>query len=113
MLNNILFSIIIPTFNSERYIRGCLESILSQTIQNFEIIICDNMSSDQTLHIVTSFNDNRITILSEPDDGIYDGMNKGIMNAQGRHLQAFEDICLISLIIPFVTNSDIYEGCQD
>lgn len=79
-------SIIIPTKNSERYIKNCLTSILAQTFDDYEIIIKDAQSSDDTLKIIKSFNDERIKLFSEADSGIYDAMNKGIKVARGNWL---------------------------
>ena len=49
MNNNIIVSFVIPTFNSEKYIEECILSILNQSIDNFEIIIVDGISTDDTL----------------------------------------------------------------
>lgn len=76
-------SIIIPTFNSQDTLLTCLESVLKQTFKDFEILILDNISKDNTLSIAKSFNDCRIKIFSEADKGIYDAMNKGIDLANG------------------------------
>src|SRR5688572_23331397 len=81
-----MFSIIIPTLNSEAHIRRSLESVLHQSFPNFEILIVDGLSVDQTLSIVQQENDARITTYSEKDHGIYDAMNKGITLAKGKWL---------------------------
>lgn len=81
-----LFSIILPTYNSLLTIKDCLRSIICQTFTDIEIIIIDNKSSDTTLSIVQSFTDFRIKICSEKDKGIYDAMNKGIELAKGEFL---------------------------
>lgn len=82
------FSIIIPTFNSAKDIENCLNSILRQTFQNFEIIIQDNISTDNTVEIIKKISgtDDRIKLLIETDKGIYDAMNKGINLANGEWL---------------------------
>jgi glycosyltransferase involved in cell wall biosynthesis len=59
-MDNIFFSIIIPTYNRELYIRDTIMSVLGQTFTNFEILIIDNYSTDNTVAIVESFKDNRI-----------------------------------------------------
>lgn len=79
-------SIIIPTLNSDETIEECLNSIISQTFSNFEIILLDAVSDDNTINIVRDFRDKRIKIHSEPDKGIYDAMNKGIKLAIGEWL---------------------------
>lgn len=80
---NPTFSIIIPTFNSANTIHIALDSILRQTFDNWEVLIMDGVSSDNTLDVIRELNDNRIHIYSEPDSGIYDAMNKGIKQAKG------------------------------
>lgn len=76
-------TIITPTKNSEKTIKKTLDSVLQQSIQNFEYIIIDSKSTDSTLEIINSYNDSRITIISEPDDGISDAFNKGIRMTSG------------------------------
>ncbi len=85
-MTNPFFSIIIPTFNSEKTIYRCLESILSQSFSNFEVLIIDGESSDETISIAKFFKDAPIKIFSEKDTGIYDAMNKGIRFAKGKWL---------------------------
>ncbi len=80
------FSIIIPTFNSASDIANALTSVLNQTFQDFEVIVVDGLSKDETLNIVGSFQDKRIKVISEKDYGIYDAMNKGIRTANGQWL---------------------------
>jgi glycosyltransferase involved in cell wall biosynthesis len=59
-MDNVFFSVIIPTYNREMYIRDTIMSVLGQTFTNFEILIIDNYSTDNTLAIIESFKDNRI-----------------------------------------------------
>lgn len=79
-------SIIIPTFNSEAVLGRALDSIVCQTFADWEVLIMDGVSTDDTLKIAQSYNDSRIRIYSGPDKGIYDAMNKGIKKAQGEWL---------------------------
>jgi glycosyltransferase involved in cell wall biosynthesis len=83
-----LISIIIPTFNSERFIDRCLTSLLAQHSRCFEIILHDAVSSDRTLEIIDTYTKlhSFIHVFSEPDDGIYDAMNKSILKAKGSWL---------------------------
>lgn len=83
MINNILISFIIPTFNSEKYIEECLLSILSQNYKNIEIIIVDGKSSDNTLELLNQYNEHITRVISEKDDGLYFAINKGIDIAKG------------------------------
>jgi len=79
-----IFSIVIPTFNSEATLHKCITSIITQTFSDYEVLIIDGVSTDNTLSILNSFSEPRIKILSELDNGIYDAMNKGIKLAKGR-----------------------------
>jgi glycosyltransferase involved in cell wall biosynthesis len=80
-----LITIIIPTFNSANFIQKCLDSIRVQTYNDYEILIIDGLSKDNTLSIIklNIEKDNRIHFSSEKDKGTYDAMNKGIRLAKG------------------------------
>ena len=76
-------SIITPVFNDRRVGRA-LDSILAQRHEHeLELIVVDAGSTDGTLDILAGYADRISTLISEPDDGIYDGMNKGIRHATG------------------------------
>lgn len=76
-------SIITPVFNDERVGRA-LDSILSQRHEHdLELIVVDAASTDGTMEVLQRYRDSITTLISEPDDGIYDGMNKGIRHATG------------------------------
>ncbi len=76
-------SIVTVCFNSEQTIRDTLESVVSQSYEDIEYIIVDGASTDGTLAIVDEFKDRIARVVSEPDGGIYDAMNKGISLATG------------------------------
>lgn len=76
-------SIITATFNSESTLRDTIVSVLNQTYDNIEYIIIDGASTDGTLSIIAEYRDRISCVVSEPDNGIYDAMNKGISLATG------------------------------
>ncbi len=79
-------SIITATYNSAATVRDTLESILQQTHQDWELIIEDGLSRDDTLSIVREYeprSQGRMRIFSEKDNGLYDAMNRGIARATG------------------------------
>lgn len=76
-------SIITPTYNSAQTVRDTIESVLSQDYDNIEYIIIDGYSKDNTLDIIKEYSDQIAVVVSEPDKGIYDAMNKGIQLATG------------------------------
>jgi glycosyltransferase involved in cell wall biosynthesis len=83
-----LFSIIIPTYNSEATLSRALESVLNQTFKNYEILIMDGLSQDDTPCIVETYQKQcqNIKWFSQSDDGIYDAMNKGVNQSKGEWL---------------------------
>ena len=79
-------SIITATFNSGRTVRDTLESVLRQSFTNYEYIIKDGGSKDNTLEIVKEYAPlfgDRLKVVSEPDKGIYDAMNQGMKMSTG------------------------------
>jgi glycosyltransferase involved in cell wall biosynthesis len=85
-MQNPIFTIIIPTFNSAKVIGAALSSILSQNFVSFEVLLMDNNSTDNTISIAGALNDKRIRIIRESDKGVYDAMTKGILSARGHWL---------------------------
>lgn len=78
------FSVIVVSYNAENTIEKTIESILNQSFQDYEIIVKDAQSTDNTLKKVIK--DERIFVYCEKDKGIYDGMNSGIQYAKGKYL---------------------------
>ena len=102
---NIRFSIIVATYNSEKTLADTFESLLRQSYQNYEVILCDGASTDNTMRIVDSYRarfGDRLRAVSEPDKGLYDAMNKGIDRATG-------DIVGILNSDDFYTSDDVLE----
>ncbi len=95
-------SIITATYNSAAHIAGCITSVHRQTYNNIEHIVVDGASKDKTVELIKSM-PNRVTrIISEPDKGIYDAMNKGIQLATG-------DVIGILNSDDFFTANDVIE----
>ena len=79
-------SIITVTYNSGKTLRDTLESVLSQTYTDYEYIIVDGASKDNTIDIVKEYKpkfEGHMRWISEPDKGLYDAINKGIKMATG------------------------------
>lgn len=87
-----LLSIIIPVYNSEDYIEDCLNSISNQSFRDFEVILIDDGSIDNSYRICACFSekDIRFRIISQAHKGVSATRNKGIREAQGRYI-AFVD----------------------
>jgi len=88
---SIAVSIVIPTFNRAYCLSRTIQSVLDQTFQDFEIIIVDNYSTDNTDEVVESFDDDRVTLLKLKNEGIVAASrNLGIKKAKGKYI-AFLD----------------------
>lgn len=79
-------SIITATYNRAHIIRDCIESVLKQEFKDYEYIIVDGVSKDNTIDIIKEYEpkfDGRLRWISEADEGLYDAINKGIRMAKG------------------------------
>lgn len=76
-------SIITATSNSASLVYDCLRSVVNQSYKNLEHVLIDGASKDRTLEILEKYRSEFTQIVSEPDDGIYDALNKGIVKASG------------------------------
>lgn len=81
-----LISVITVTYNAGNVIGKTLESLKEQSFEDFEHIIVDGDSSDNTLEKIRSYNLPQSIVISEKDKGLYDAMNKGIRLAKGQYL---------------------------
>lgn len=76
-------SIITSCYNREKTIRGAIESVLSQDYPNIEYIVVDGASKDNSLNIINEYKDRITIVISEPDHGMYEAINKGIRMSTG------------------------------
>ena len=100
-------SIITVCYNSEKTLERTINSVVSQDYKNIEYIVVDGGSKDNTLNIIDKYKECITTIISEKDNGIYDGINKGIQKATGDVISLihsndmFVDENVISKIVNF------------
>ncbi len=80
------YSIIIPVYNAEKYIKRCIESILNQEYMDLEIIAINDGSLDSSLEILKSFHDSRLKILSIENQGVSNARNMGLSYAKGKYV---------------------------
>ena len=93
-----LISVIMSVFNGENYLRSSIDSILNQTFHNFEFIIINDGSTDDSLAIIKSYKDPRIKIINQTNQGLVYSLNKGVEVATGKYIarQDADDISLPS-----------------
>lgn len=82
-MNEPLISIVIVVFNAGSTLQIAIDSVLSQTYRNVELVIIDGGSKDNTLQVIESYRSRIDYFTSEKDNGVYDAMNKGIAAAKG------------------------------
>lgn len=87
-----LISVIVPVYNSEKYVNRCIDSILNQTYENLEVLLINDGSSDGSLSICEEWakKDSRVKIITEKNQGVSAARNVGINNATGSYV-AFVD----------------------
>lgn len=86
MVYNELVSVVMPVHNGERFLREAIESVLNQTYTNFEFLIIENCSTDSSLEIIKSYNDERIELIVENDCGQVQAYNRGFKEARGEYI---------------------------
>lgn len=85
--NNILFSIIVPVYNTEKYIDKCIESILNQTYYKYEVIIINDGSTDNSKKVLEKYKDNeKIKIITQPNQGQSVSKNIGLKESNGDYI---------------------------
>lgn len=89
-------SIVMPTFNAERYLKEAADSILNQTYQDFELLAIDDYSKDRTRKILNEYCDSRIKVIDGPNKGLCEALNLGIRLSAGEYIARMDadDIAL-------------------
>lgn len=83
---NLKYSIIVPVYNTEQYIKKCIDSLVNQTYRNIEIIIIDDGSTDGSKLIYSSYSDTRIKLFYKENSGLSDTRNFGLSKASGNYI---------------------------
>lgn len=85
-------SVIMPVYNAEKYIEIAINSILNQTLKDFELIIVDDKGNDKSIEIVQNYHDPRIKIIhNDSNQGIAYSRNRGISIATGKYIALMDD----------------------
>lgn len=114
-----LVSIIMPNYNSEKYVRATIQSVLDQTYQNWELIFVDDCSTDSSLEIVKSFGDDRIKVFqNETNSGAAVSRNYALRMAQGKWMAFLDSDDLwipekLEKQLAFMVENDIHFSYSD
>ena len=80
-------SIIIPCYNVEKYIDECINSVLEQDVNSYEILLINDGSTDNTLNILESYRKNsKIKVINQQNGGLSKARNIGLLNAKGEYI---------------------------
>ncbi|MEL6861245.1 MAG: glycosyltransferase family 2 protein [Pseudomonadota bacterium] len=79
-------SVIMPVYNTAKYVEAAVQSVLDQTFSNFELLIIDDAGSDNSIELCQGFDDPRIRIISQVNRGLAGARNTGIRNAKGQFI---------------------------
>jgi glycosyltransferase involved in cell wall biosynthesis len=106
-------SVILPVYNAQSYLRESIDSILNQTFQDFELIIINDGSTDDSLSIMESYTDQCIRIINQTNAGLPVSLNRAIAQAQGQYLarQDADDISLPERLAKQVAYLDAHPQC--
>lgn len=91
-----LVTVLMPVYNAERFLKQAIESVLNQTFRDFEFLIINDGSTDESVSIIQSYTDERISLIhNEKNCGVIDTLNKGISLAKGKYIARMDadDIC--------------------
>jgi glycosyltransferase involved in cell wall biosynthesis len=105
-------TIIVATYNAEKCVLNCLNSIRAQKLEEVELIVIDGNSKDDTVKILTENRDIIDVLVSEKDRGVYDAWNKGIVRAKGRWVMFLgaDDILLpaaLDTYLKYIKNNNV------
>ncbi|PMM44462.1 glycosyltransferase family 2 protein [Vibrio breoganii] len=117
-MQKIDFTVVTVSYNAEETIKQTIDSVLSQKDVIIEYLVIDGASQDNTISILQCVKDERFSYISEPDNGLYDAMNKGIRKAKGKYVAILnsDDVYIDSTVLCNVKNifeekeSDIVSG---
>ena len=90
-----LITVLMATYNVEKYVVEAVESVLAQTFKDFEFIVVDDGSQDRTLEFLGHFSDVRMRVISTENGGLTAALNAGLQVARGKYIARMDsdDVC--------------------
>ena len=109
-------SVIMSVYNADSYVKETINSVLSQSFQDFEVLIINDGSTDQTENIILEYNDKRIVYLFKVNEGLSKALNFGLKLAKGKYIARIDadDICKTDRLLKqynFLENNPTYLLC--
>lgn len=96
MKEDVAITVLMPAYNAAPYIAEAIASVLAQSFTDFELLIINDGSTDDTVSIIASFHDSRISVIHQRNSGVAAALNNGLNKARGRYIARFDadDVCL-------------------
>ena len=114
-----LFSVIIPIYNVEEYLAKCIDSVLAQEYESYEILLIDDGSTDGTAELcdALAIEDPRICVIHQNNHGISASRNTGLNHAKGKYIAFFDaddliDSKMFSSLVPLIESGAELAACQ-
>src|SRR5476651_1795687 len=94
-INNPPITVLMPAYNAGKYIGDAIKSVLEQSFGDFELLIVNDGSTDDTVKIIESFHDPRIRVIHQDNQGVAAALNNGLKHARSPYIARFDadDIC--------------------
>jgi glycosyltransferase involved in cell wall biosynthesis len=94
-MNDVKITVLMPCYNAANYVEDAIRSVLAQTFRDFELLIINDGSSDKTVELIKTFNDERIVLIEQGQQGIAAALNNGLKHARAPLIARFDadDIC--------------------
>lgn len=88
-------TVLMPAYNAEKYIVEAIDSVLSQSFSDFELLIVNDGSTDRTAEVITSYKDKRVKLINQSNGGVSAALNTGLKEARGKYIARFDadDVC--------------------
>jgi glycosyltransferase involved in cell wall biosynthesis len=95
MHNQPAITVLMPAYNAAKYIGEAIQSVLQQTFVDFELLILNDGSTDNTTSVINSFDDARIIVIDQQNKGVAEALNIGLKQARGTYIARFDadDVC--------------------
>jgi glycosyltransferase involved in cell wall biosynthesis len=111
-----MVTILMPAYNASKYISEAINSVIQQSFTDFELLVIDDGSADETAAIIHQFSDTRVRYLHQGHQGIAYALNKGLGEAKGRFIARFDadDVCMPNRLekqVNFLASDDRYVLC--
>lgn len=85
-MNKPFFSVIMPLYNHAAYVGAAIESVFAQTFADFELVVCNDGSTDGSLEVVNGLRDERLRVINKPNGGTVTALNACLLKSEGRHI---------------------------